>query len=150
MFKHIKDNKGDVNVSKMTMVAIVFVVGAILLVLTTSAFRSPMNRWFEKVTTGWFASENGMYEADNPFLGYEKNANGTYKGARYICYYFDGSCNVLECPEDCTTDEYIWYMTYYDNGNPRFDVCYDKNTEAIISEDGRTITIGTDVYVAYP
>lgn len=59
--QHLSNNKGDANVSKMTLIAIVFVVGAILLVLTTSAFRNPINRWFEKVTTGWFANENGMF-----------------------------------------------------------------------------------------
>ena len=56
----MRNNKGDANVSKMTMIAIVFVVGAILLVLVTSAFRSPINNWFNKVTNGWFADENGI------------------------------------------------------------------------------------------
>lgn len=66
MFKklreHLTGNKGDANISKMTLIAIIFVVGAILLVMTTSAFRGPINRWFSTVTNDWFASENGMFD----------------------------------------------------------------------------------------
>ena len=89
ILQHIRNNKGDSHVSKMTIVAVVFVVGAILLVLTTSAFRQPINNWFSKVTAGWFANSNGMYEADNPMVGYQRNANGTYQGLYY--YYYDAT-----------------------------------------------------------
>lgn len=90
--QHLRNNKGDANVSKMTIIAIAFVVGAILLVLTTSAFRNPINRWFDKVQASWFADENGMYEADNKFLFAERLENGTIKGATYIYYWEDGQC----------------------------------------------------------
>ena len=97
LFKHMRSNSGDSNVSKMTIIAIAFVVGAILLVLTTSAFRNPINRWFGKVTNGWFAEENGMYEADNKFLFAERLQNGTIKGATYIYYWEDDDGNVGYC-----------------------------------------------------
>lgn len=60
--KHTANHQGDANVSRMTIIAIVFVVGAILLVMTTSAFRNPINRWFSTVANDWFASENGMFD----------------------------------------------------------------------------------------
>ena len=71
MFKtiqaHLADNRGDENISKMIWVAIVFVVGAILLIMVTSAFRGPIKRWYEKVVTDWFATNgnNGGYSYDN-------------------------------------------------------------------------------------
>ena len=71
MFKtiqaHLADNRGDENISKMIWVAIVFVVGAILLIMVTSAFRGPIKRWYEKVVTDWFdtAGNNGGYSYDN-------------------------------------------------------------------------------------
>lgn len=69
MFSHIKDNKGDANVSKMVIIAIVFVVGAILLVMFTSAFRGPIGHWFETVVLDWFDHEgkNGEFQYSNPF-----------------------------------------------------------------------------------
>ena len=147
MFKHIKDNKGDANVSKITMVAIVFVVGAILLVLTTSAFRNPINRWFDKVTTGWFASENGMYEADNPFLGCERNANGTYKGVEYRMYLDDGGYYVIDDPSiyhnGDNGEDWVGMYRYDANGNYLHDrINADGWIE--ISEDGSTIYSGKE------
>ena len=64
---HLADNRGDENTSKMIWVAIVFVVGAILLVMVTSAFKGPIKRWYEKVITDWFdtAGNNGGYSYDN-------------------------------------------------------------------------------------
>jgi hypothetical protein len=64
---HMRNNAGDTNVSKMIMVAIVFVVGAILLVMVTSAFRGPIDRWFETVVMDWFDNDgnNGGYSYDN-------------------------------------------------------------------------------------
>ena len=92
---HLRNNAGDANVSKMTWVAIVFVIGAILLVLVTSAFRNPINRWFDKVSNDWFASENGMYEADNPLVGYQRNEHGIYEDLEYRYYYENGYYDVL-------------------------------------------------------
>ena len=155
MLKHLKSNKGDANVSKMTLVAIIFVVGAILLVMTTSAFRGPINRWFEKVTTGWFADSNGMFEADNQFLGYEKNANGTYKDVTYICYSSDGSYIVLSATgvAEATNGEvegWCFLHNAYDaNGHPLWGGEYIDVT-CSISPDGKTITIDRDVFVATP
>ena len=69
MFKtiraHLADNRGDENISKMIWVAIVFVVGAILLVMVTSAFRGPIKDWYETVIMDWFDNNNGAYSYDN-------------------------------------------------------------------------------------
>ena len=92
---HLKDNAGDSNVSKMTWVALVFVVGAILLVLVTSAFRNPIHRWFDKVSNDWFASENGMYEADNSLVGYKRNEHGIYEDLEYRMELANGYYEVL-------------------------------------------------------
>lgn len=143
--QHVRDNKGDANVSKMTMIAIVFVVGAILLVLTTSAFRNPINRWFEKVTTGWFASENGMYEADNPFLGYERNANGTYKGVVYRAYLSDGTYYQIDDPaayhNGDNGEDYVTMYRFDANGN-FLEERINTDGWIEISDDGRTIYSG--------
>ena len=149
MFKHIRDNKGDANVSKITMVAIVFVVGAILLVLTTSAFRNPINRWFEKVTTGWFASENGMYEADNPFLGYEKNANGTYKGVEYRWTNPDGSYAVVQDVDNAELGgEGMFVIKFYNaQGYHTMLEVYEANTSSV-SIDGKTLYLDNEEFYA--
>ena len=156
MLKHLKSNKGDANVSKMTLVAIIFVVGAILLVMTTSAFRGPINRWFEKVTTGWFADSNGMFEADNQFLGYEKNANGTYKDVKYVRYGTDGSWCELVSVTKLTNGRYgdsdVLVQCYDANGRPGELMLYGGGT-CTISDDGKTVTLkewGTQVFVAQP
>lgn len=99
MKNHMSSHRGDANVSKMTLIAIVFVVGAILLVLTTSAFRSPINHWFETVTKDWFADENGMFEADNRWLFMSKNENGTYENAVYILILGPDTWIMLDSPE---------------------------------------------------
>ena len=66
MFKtiraHLADNRGDENISKMIWVAIVFVVGAILLLMITSAFNGPIKTWYNNVIDGWFNSANGGFE----------------------------------------------------------------------------------------
>lgn len=76
---HMRNNAGDTNVSKMIMVAIVFVVGAILLVMVTSAFRGPIDRWFETVVVDWFDNNgnNGGYSYDNglEFVGDDTGNN---------------------------------------------------------------------------
>ena len=152
---HLKSNRGDANVSKMTIIAIAFVVGAILLVLTTSAFRNPINRWFDKVQAGWFASENGMYEADNPFVGYQKNENGTYQNVMY--YRWEPSMNryiVVANPETLQTGEYpsgvaVWYYdanwNYMSSGksiNPY------KPTPLSIGSDGTAIVVNGSTFTA--
>ena len=155
--KHLQSNRGDAHVSKMTMIAIVFVVGAILLVMTTSAFRNPVNNWFQKVTTGWFADENGMFEADNRFLGYQKNANGTYQGVMYRCEdnaYFH-KYTVLQAPEllQNGADASEWVrVTYYKEDGTWYsdgDVRGAAGTVVTISEDGTRIQIGNRTFEAY-
>lgn len=150
--KHLRSNKGDANVSKMTMIAIVFVVGAILLVMTTSAFRGPINRWFDKVQASWFADENGMFEADNKFLGYKKNTNGTYKNVEYRCYHADGSFSRLWAPENIQNGEFNDWEIGFDDCRPD-GVCIGGGeyvgSDAYISEDGTTIKVDCDTYVAY-
>ena len=90
--QHLSNNKGDANVSKMTLIAVAFVVGAILLVLTTSAFKNPINRWLAKVSNDWFAEENGEFNLMlDPLAAYEKRENGTYKGLQYI-----KNCSIIE------------------------------------------------------
>lgn len=63
MFKtiraHLADNRGDENISKMIWVAIVFVVGAIMLLMVTNAFKGPIKNWFDSVIDSWFNSETG-------------------------------------------------------------------------------------------
>ena len=151
--EHLTGNKGDANVSKMTLIAIIFVVGAILLVMTTSAFRGPINRWFDKVTDGWFAESNGMFEADNAFLGVEKNANGTYKGVRYICYSSDGSYSVLHGVEQAVNgrvDDFVLGTSDYTaNGGYDGGSMYFEG-DCTISDDGTAITIHGWTYVAQP
>lgn len=59
--EHLSSNSGDTNISKMIMVAIVFVVGAIILVLTTSAFQGPIKGWYDHVVDEWFNHKNGQF-----------------------------------------------------------------------------------------
>ena len=77
--KHIANHQGDANVSRMTMIAIVFVVGALLLVMTTSAFRNPVNRWFKTVTNDWFDGENGMFDLGIKPVCYINNKEWTFE-----------------------------------------------------------------------
>ena len=149
--QHMRSNKGDANVSKMTIIAIVFVVGAILLVLTTSAFRNPINRWFDKVTAGWFQDDNGMFEADNQWLLEERHENGTYKNAVYIIedaadnfwILLDGTEAI--CNGSTQTDDIYTYNYFGGHGIGSFD----KYSECTISADGRTIIIEGVAFHAY-
>ena len=72
--RHLKDNSGDENTSKMTWVAIVFVIGAILLLLTTTAFKEPIQNWYETTVIEWFNGENGQYSYDQ-WSVYTKDCN---------------------------------------------------------------------------
>ena len=141
---HLRDNTGDANVSKMTWVAIVFIVGAILLVLVTSAFRNPIHRWFDKVSNDWFASENGMFEADNPFMFAERADNGTIKGAKYRLYYGNGFYEELEVPESLKNGFHGYLVVQYKpdgtNAMPGFGPDAGQGNISI-SEDGSYITI---------
>ena len=146
--RHLRDNKGDANVSKTTVIAIVFVVGAILLVLTTSAFRNPINRWFDKVQSGWFGGDNGYYALNDPYILYERNENGSIKGLNYRLTYPDGSYVELWYKDIANfPNGYISYSTggYYGGRDEdilkdhwaTFGVIYDTS-EMSISADGKT------------
>ena len=69
MFKtlraHLADNRGDENISKMIWVAIVFVIGAILLLMITTAFQGPIKNWYNGVINGWFNTNNGGFVVAN-------------------------------------------------------------------------------------
>ena len=146
MFRHLKDNKGDANVSKMTLIAIVFVVGAILLILITSAFRNPINRWFETVTKDWFADKNGEFKLMiDPFDMYERGSNGLYTDLEYSFieeetgrrYVLQG---VATMQETTNSSRYVSWKIYYPNGQ-----VYESSGPNVItfSDDGKTVTIGT-------
>ena len=146
--KHLQSNRGDAHVSKMTMIAIVFVVGAILLVMTTSAFRSPVNNWFQKVTAGWFADSNGMYEADSAFPGYQRAENGTYQGLVYVYTQDNGHRIVLKAPADLQNGytARFEYDIYAPDGRHLGNTGHSGNI--VISADGTTITDGSWTFIA--
>lgn len=58
--KLLKDNRGDENVSKLIWVCIVFTVGAILLLLITTAFQGQISNWYKAVIDSWFNEGTGM------------------------------------------------------------------------------------------
>ncbi len=143
--RHLRDNKGDANVSKTTMIAIVFVVGAILLVMTTSAFRNPINRWFSTVTKDWFADSNGMYEADNKYLFAPRRENGTIEGATYIVYLEDDKSRWMKLP---IVDNLVDGQNALDvacdwnlNGNEAWGSYVTDEYYVDISDDGTYINI---------
>lgn len=142
MRKHMRSNAGDSHVSKMTIIAIVFVVGAILLVLTTSAFRNPVNNWFSKVTAGWFADENGMFEADNPLMMYPKNPNGTYQNAKYVSRNPNGYW-VLECASELVMGGEVkgYYFVRYNQQGERLGTSTFMAGTASLSDDGMVLTV---------
>ena len=63
MFKqikqHLRENCGDENVSKMTWVAIVFLVGTTLFMLTIAAFKGPIQTWYTDMVAPWFSGDRG-------------------------------------------------------------------------------------------
>lgn len=63
--KLLADNSGDENISKMIWVCIVFTVGAILLLMVTSAFENEIKTWYKAVIQSWFdeSGMNGKYTA---------------------------------------------------------------------------------------
>ena len=152
---HAKNNSGDANVSRMTLIAIVFVVGAILLVLTTSAFRQPINNWFDKVTASWFKDSNGMFEADNRWLFMSKNENGTYENAVYIAILGPDTWIMLDMPEGLRNGtEHEGYQGKYGPstvthfGSLAIGWC-NKDSAVSISPDGSYIEIDGEIFQAY-
>lgn len=150
IIEHLCDNRGDENISKMTWVAIIFVVGAILLLLTTTAFKEPIKNWYDDTVVEWFSAEHGQYSYDE-WSTYEKNENGTYKGMQYVLYFPSGGYQVMMYPSEAVhngnADE-CYMMTYDANGN--WDGCYWNYMSGTIqiSNDGKTITIDGDEYHA--
>lgn len=162
--RHLRDNRGDANVSRMTMIAIVFVVGAILLVMTTSAFRNPINRWFNKVQASWFGGDNGYYALNDPYILYEKNANGSIKGLNYRLTYSDGSYVEISAKDMANfPNGTVSYSTggYYGGENEEIlkagwatcGTCFDMS-DMTLSADGKTFAwdapfIGYCEFTAY-
>lgn len=148
--QHLLDNNGDQSTSKMTLVAIIFVVGAILLLLTTTAFKEPIQNWYRDTIAEWFAEDNGQYSFD-PWSMYERNANGTYKGLEYIMELPNGNYVVLVDYDDVASDAISPILeTYYYNPD---GTMYDLPTsifpaQFVISADGKTITVDGDVFRA--
>lgn len=149
--KHFKSNSGDSNVSKMTWVALVFVVGAILLVLITSAFRNPINRWFDKVQASWFNHENGEFGLLNQQYMYDMNENGTYKNVRYIHYNEKYNyyivLNAVESFENGQIVKRYKYDYYTADWKPDGTGGTGSSIAQIpvtISDDGKTITFHHD------
>ena len=164
---HLKDNRGDAHVSKMTIIAIAFVVGAILLVLTTSAFRGPINRWLSTVTNSWFADKNGAFEysADgfdpfnnNPFASYEKNDNGTLKDVIYITEWEPGVYYRLKTDASAlrtgNKDNQVQMYRCDAAGNIDYEytTSYSNLWGIQVSDDGSSFTCdsGTLVWTAVP
>ena len=150
--QHLKENSGDENISKMTWVAIVFVIGAILLLLTATAFKGPIQEWYNGVVSEWFAQENGEYSFDN-YSMYEKNENGTYKGLHYVSYNEDGSIyvinanNVSEFNEDSIENHCI--ITHYNsNGNLIEFPVHAFHVIVSISPDGKSMMVDGNEYIA--
>ena len=157
--RHLRNNRGNANVSRMTMIAVVFVVGAILLVMTTSAFRNPINRWFDKVQSGWFGGDNGYYALNDPYVMYERNANGSIKGLNYRLTYSDGSYVEISAKDIANfPNGTLSYSTggYYGgehedvikNGWFTLGTYYDVS-DFSLSADGKTLIISEDGYPGY-
>lgn len=147
MRKHMRSNAGDSHVSKMTLIAVVFVVGAILLVLITSAFRNPINRWFDKVQASWFNDQNGEFNLMlNPLENYEKNTNGTYKEIKYGYINEYGNYICLKNPESLVFDTVVtntyYTESYHDNWDKFGNGMSGGYSHTMhISEDGQVITM---------
>ena len=149
--RHLRNNRGDANVSKTTMIAIVFVVGAILLVLVTSAFRNPINRWFNKVQADWFANGNGGFAYNDPYLAYERNENGSIKGLSYRITYSDGSFVEIDATDvaNFPNGDLVWYVGGYHNGLadaendgwPEQGGFRSDTGDISISADGKTLIV---------
>lgn len=147
--RHLSNNNGDENVSKMTLVAIVFVVGAILLLLITTAFKEPIQNWYNNTIDEWFNEENGQYSYDE-WSTYDKNDNGTYKGLDYVLYLDDGRYVVIGNPgslSNTSEQTNVAAVVYTPEGKPEYNPIIFVD-EIKISNDGRSITMDDQVYHA--
>ena len=147
--RHLSNNNGDENVSKMTLVAIVFVVGAILLLLITTAFKEPIQNWYNNTIDEWFNEENGQYSYDKLSM-YDKNDNGTYKGLDYVLYLDDGRYVVICNPgslSNTSEQTNVAAVVYTPEGKPEYNPIIFVD-EIKISNDGRSITMDDQVYHA--
>lgn len=139
---HLLENSGDENVSKMTWVAIIFVVGAILLLLTTTAFKEPIQNWYKDTVAEWFNGENGQYSY-NKWSMYKRNENGTYEGIQYVLEFPNGdywvvSSDVNELPENGTYEGF--YTQQYNANGEKIGIEDWFAGQVEISNDGRTIS----------
>ncbi len=73
--KYLFNNDADENISKMIIVAIAFVVGAILLVILASAFKGPIAEWWKGVINEWFNDDTGAIDngtrGTQPEIGFD-------------------------------------------------------------------------------
>lgn len=148
--QHLQENDGMVATPNMILIAIVFVTGSVVLVMTTSAFNGPINEWYTDTVEEWFTEENGQYSYD-AWAAYERNENGTYKGMQYVLYFPNGSCQIMMYPEEAVhngnADE-CYMMSYDANGNWDGSYWNYMSGTVQISNDGKTITIDGDEYHA--
>lgn len=146
---HLCDNDGLVATPNMILIAIAFVIGSIVLVTTTAAFKEPIQQWYETTVVEWFAGENGQYSYDE-WAAYEKNENGTYKGLNYVLQFDNGKYVVIDSPGDLynTSDLTDVFVTEYNaDGKAIRYPCYFVD-KIKISSDGRSITLDDQVYHA--
>jgi hypothetical protein len=74
MRNHLLDNRGDESTARLTWIAIVFVVAAIILIIMTSSFEGPVLQYTENVNNDWFNANTGDYQYQDPNSGYHKPA----------------------------------------------------------------------------
>ena len=74
MRNHLRDNRGDESTARLTWVAIVFVVAAIILIIMTSSFEGPILQYTENINNEWFNANTGDYQYQDPNSGYNKPA----------------------------------------------------------------------------
>lgn len=71
---HLRDNRGDESTARLTWIAIVFVVAAIILIIMTSSFEGPILQYTENVNNDWFNANTGDFQYKDPNSGYNKPA----------------------------------------------------------------------------
>lgn len=74
MHNHLLDNRGDESTARLTWIAIVFVVAAIILIIMTSSFEGPILQYTENVNNDWFNANTGDYQYKDTNSGYNKPA----------------------------------------------------------------------------
>jgi hypothetical protein len=147
--QHLTDNRGDENTSKMIWVAIVFVVGAILLLLITTAFKEPIKNWYDDTIAEWFDDKNGQYCTD-ALAVYEKNDNGTYKDFEYILHLDDGRYVVVQGVEYLTntSDPMFIDVVEYSADGVASPMSVVVSFGTSISDDGSYVVVGDEKYYA--